>query len=65
MAVYNGSLYVAGGFYYAGSTTALNIARWDGTSWSAVGGGIGNLGQQNGVACLTSYNGLLYPVAIF
>lgn len=35
------ALYVGGGFDHAGSAQALNIARWDGKNWSAVGNGIG------------------------
>lgn len=34
------ALYVAGSFNKAGGKKALNIARWDGTQWSAVGGGL-------------------------
>ena len=34
-----GGLYVAGFFDSVGGVPAENIARWDGTSWSAVGGG--------------------------
>lgn len=36
------ALYVAGNFNKAGLTSANNIARWSGTSWSGVGGGTGN-----------------------
>lgn len=36
------SLYVAGAFLTAGSVQAYNIARWDGTSWSALGDGLIN-----------------------
>ena len=35
------ALYVAGGFTSAGSTPAARIARWNGTVWSALGGGLG------------------------
>ena len=39
----NGSdLYVGGTFTNAGGVTASNIARWNGTSWSAVGSGMNN-----------------------
>jgi len=64
MAVYNGSLYVAGGFYTAGGIVTNNIASWNGTAWSAVGTGIGDQGQ-NGIDCLTSSNGLLYAGGAF
>jgi hypothetical protein len=40
------ALYVAGHFQAAGTVRASQIARWDGTSWSGVGGGIGtNYGE--------------------
>jgi len=35
----DGSLVVAGRFSSAGGNPAANIARWDGESWSSVGGG--------------------------
>jgi hypothetical protein len=31
------SLYVAGGFTEAGGTSVSGIAKWDGTTWSALG----------------------------
>ena len=37
--VTNGQLYAAGTFPNAGALTVDNIARWDGTNWSALGGG--------------------------
>jgi len=33
------ALYAAGQFNTAGSVAASNVARWDGTSWTSVGGG--------------------------
>ncbi|MHB8520852.1 MAG: beta strand repeat-containing protein [Limisphaerales bacterium] len=42
LAVQNGSLFVGGLFTQAGSVGATNIARWDGTTWSALGNGIIN-----------------------
>ncbi len=36
-----GNLYVGGHFDLAGSTAAANIARWNGSSWSSLGGGLG------------------------
>jgi trimeric autotransporter adhesin len=35
------ALYVCGGFWLAGGSSVQGIARWDGTSWSSVGGGLG------------------------
>jgi hypothetical protein len=34
------ALYVSGSFDTAGSVSARNIARWDGTAWAEVGGGV-------------------------
>src|SRR5262249_53599723 len=36
----SGNMYVGGGFSTAGSALASWIARWDGTTWSAVGSGL-------------------------
>lgn len=36
----DGSLFVCGGFSVAGSVAAQQVARWDGQTWSAVGGGV-------------------------
>jgi len=36
----NGNLYVGGSFTTAGGIPANNVAKWDGSSWSAVGGGL-------------------------
>jgi len=33
------ALYAAGGFMLAGNTTAMFIAKWDGTRWTALSGG--------------------------
>jgi cortical protein marker for cell polarity/beta-propeller uncharacterized protein DUF5122 len=35
-------VYVGGGFQQVGSVQANNVARWDGTSWSALGSGANN-----------------------
>src|SRR5438093_12952336 len=35
-------LYAAGRFFEAGGVPATNIARWNGTNWSAVGPGLRN-----------------------
>jgi hypothetical protein len=36
----SGNLYAAGYFSFAGDTQANRIARWDGSSWSALGSGV-------------------------
>jgi hypothetical protein len=50
LAVYNGDLYVGGLFQRAGGVTVNNIARWNGSDWSAVTGPSGfgtNLGTSD------------------
>jgi hypothetical protein len=42
LAVSGSDLYVGGVFSRAGGVDALNIARWDGSAWSALGEGIDN-----------------------
>jgi hypothetical protein len=37
---YRGNLYAGGTFTMAGGVTALNVARWNGESWSALGAGV-------------------------
>ena len=37
-----GDLYVGGTFTQAGSLPAANLAKWDGTNWAAVAGGVNN-----------------------
>jgi hypothetical protein len=49
------SIYVGGSFSRIGGIAASNIARWDGTSWSAVGGGV-----SGGVLVLKADEGYLY-----
>ena len=39
----NGNLYAAGYFGSAGGVTTSNIAMWNGTKWSALGGGISSV----------------------
>lgn len=40
------ALYVGGTFTGAGCAAALGVARWDGTSWSALGSGLGGGGVK-------------------
>ncbi len=63
LAVYNGELYAGGIFDSAGGVRASNIAKWNGTSWSPVGGGIVGHNYTSyypGVYCLCVYQGKLY-----
>lgn len=45
-----GALLVAGEFTHAGAMVARNIARWDGTAWSALGAGVGAGGRVRALA---------------
>jgi trimeric autotransporter adhesin len=54
-------LYVGGQFSYAGSVPAKNIARWNGSEWSEVGGGANNWVRDLGF----DDEGNLYAVGFF
>src|SRR2546425_2024861 len=60
LGVYNGQLYVGGGFgTINGIANCTRLCRWNGTAWSDVGGGaIGGNGTT--VKALAVYNGELY-----
>ena len=60
LCTFQDDLIVAGGFTSAGGVAALNIARWDGTSWSALGSGI--VGTP---IAMTVFNGELIVAGIF
>ena len=40
LAVFKGELYAGGDFVEASGTAAIGLARWDGTAWRDVGGGV-------------------------
>jgi hypothetical protein len=46
LAVSGRDLYVGGSFATAGGNAAKNIAKWDGSTWSALGGGLGGLNDK-------------------
>ena len=48
--VYNGELYAGGHFMSAGGNQVNNIAKWNGTEWSAVGTRLGSNGSQKALA---------------
>ena len=56
MAVHDGSLYVGGSFLDAGAVAVQHIARWDGTSWHAVGEGVSGT-LTPGVGSMVLYRG--------
>ena len=59
-ATYNGELYVGGFFDEAGNIPANNIAKWNGTNWSAIDAGI-----VASVSTLCVLNGELYAGGSF
>lgn len=61
LAVFQGELYAIGEFTSAGGAQAYSIARWNGSSWSPVGGGLTlNPGQQGAGRVLYATPTLLY-----
>ncbi len=50
------ALYVGGNFLTAGGLAANGIARWDGSSWSALGAGMDSGPFDAGVAALVSFD---------
>ncbi len=60
MAVFNGQLHVGGAFTESGSTTLNYAARWDGSAWQPLGGGL-----EDEVLSMAVYNGELYIGGIF
>lgn len=61
----DGSLVVAGRFAQAGSVPTNNIARWNGTTWSTLGGGIGNTFNDGVYALAVMPNGDLIAAGVF
>jgi len=60
LAIYNGELYVGGLFTTAGNVSVMNIAKWDGSEWSAVG----SL-EDGSVREFEVYKGKLYAGGFF
>jgi hypothetical protein len=66
MVVFNNELYVAGTFTVAHGNPGNYIAKWDGTSWSDVGGGvIGLFGGNGQIHELKVFNNELYAGGAF
>jgi hypothetical protein len=64
LTVYEGQLIAGGVFATAGETSAICIAAWDGSSWSALGEGI-NDDVRDDVYALTVYDGKLIAGGFF
>jgi hypothetical protein len=60
MAVYNGELYVGGGF----TSPCKGIAKWNGSTWSDVGGSVTNSGLGD-VFAMNVHNNNLYAAGQF
>ncbi len=58
---FNGFLYAGGGFTNINGQPFDNIAKWNGASWSAVGGGL-NAGPNSNVKVIAVHNNQLYAV---
>jgi hypothetical protein len=60
LTVFGSDLYAGGGFTMAGGVAATNIAKWDGTNWSALGSGM-----NHGVSALAVSGNELYAGGSF
>lgn len=56
---YQSDLVIGGRFSFAGSTPALNIARWNGSGWQAIGGGVGTYDELSIVSSVVEFEGKL------
>jgi len=61
----SGNLYAGGKFDTAGGVSATNIARWNGSSWSALGSGIGSSAYYPVRALAVDGSGNLYVGGMF
>ena len=50
------ALYVGGSFEFAGGQPARGIAKWDGTSWSALGAGLNNVTSLPSVHSMAAFD---------
>jgi len=65
LTVHNGELITGGIFTDAGGVPVSNIAKWDGTSWSALGSGLSGSGEVTYACALAVYNGELIAGGAF
>jgi hypothetical protein len=56
----SGNLYIGGGFTRVGDIVATNIAKWNGSSWSAVGSGTRGTARALAVSGSNLYAGYAY-----
>lgn len=49
------ALYAAGLFEQIGGVAALNVARWDGTTWEALGGGVPEIPNWSAIKALAAF----------
>ena len=56
-------MYAGGEFTNAGGSAAINIAQWNGSSWSALGSGIGD--EHSSVSALAVSGSTLYAGGFF
>src|SRR5262245_3793789 len=61
----SGNLYIGGNFTVVGDVIANHIAKWDGSSWSALGSGLGGLGEDSRVYALAVSGRDVYVVGQF
>ena len=59
----SGNLYIGGQFTVAGNAIANYIAKWNGSSWSAIGSGMNNTVSALAVSGSTLYAGGYFPPA--
>ncbi|TNE71597.1 MAG: T9SS type A sorting domain-containing protein [Bacteroidetes bacterium] len=57
---YNGNLIAGGYFTVAGGVSAQKIARWNGSAWSAMGGGFDGSGIDEYVKSAMTWNGIFF-----
>lgn len=57
MAISGTDIYVSGGFQAVGGVPAVRVAKWNGSTWSALGSGIS--GTSNGVSLAVAGNDLI------
>jgi trimeric autotransporter adhesin len=59
LAVIGSEVYISGGFSAVGGVPAARVAKWNGTAWSALGGGLPALTGSSGVSLGVSGNDLV------